>query len=164
MIKVSIPVLILLSALFSIGCSGDKSTNENLPVEQELNTLLNSYYRTMTRRDWKAYREFFWDKAIITTVWQKEGDEEEVVHTTTINEFIAQTHLGPDSQPIFEEKPIDIKITVKNDLAQAWVTYEAKFGSEENLMKWKGMDLFSLLKHNERWRIVSLTFSSKDNP
>nr|WP_281169010.1 nuclear transport factor 2 family protein [Fulvivirga imtechensis] len=126
--------------------------------------FLISYYQTMTRRDWRTYRSYFWDDAIITTVWQKEGENNESVHITTIDEFIAQTHLGPDSQPVFEEKPIDIQITVKNGLAQAWVRYEARFGSEKNMMEWKGTDLFSLLNHDGKWRIVSLTFSSEDSP
>lgn len=130
-------------------------------AEQELHTFLESYYQTMSDRNWEAYRDYFWDKATITTVWQAEGDSIETVLISTIDEFIEKTPEGPDSQPVFEEKMVEADIDVRSDLTQAWVTYEAKFGTEDNLMEWKGMDLFSLMKHQGEWRIVSLTFSAE---
>ncbi len=113
----------------------------------------------MSDRDWPAYRRFFWKKGTLTTVWQAQGDSTATVQVSTIDEFIAQTPQGPDSQPIFEEKMIDSQIDVKGPLAQAWVRYEARFGTEEELMEWEGTDLFSLMKHNDEWRIVALVFS-----
>jgi len=53
---------------------------------------------------------------------------------------------------------IDVKIN--NNLASVWVKYETKFGSKNKLMEWTGNDLFSLLKFNDKWYIISITYLS----
>ncbi len=158
------PIYFPILFLFLSSCQPQPSTEAgNISFsseEQEIHTFLQSYYQTMSERNWQAYREFFWDKATITTVWQAEGDSTETVFISTIDEFIEKTPEGPDSQPIFEEKMLEADIEVRADLAKAWVSYEARFGTQDNLMEWTGMDLFALMKHQGAWRIVSLTFSA----
>ena len=51
---------------------------------------------------------------------------------------------------------------MKNNLANAWVKYEAKFGTKDQLMEWKGIDLFSFIKYNEEWKIVSIVYESEE--
>jgi hypothetical protein len=154
------PFLLLLLPCCAPPEGPDTEQQPPSPVQEEIHTFLQSYYQTMSDRDWEAYRDFFWDKATITTIWQAEGDSTETVFISTIDEFIEKTPEGPDSQPIFEEKMLEADIDVRADLAQAWVTYAARFGTEDNLMEWQGMDLFSLMEHQGAWRIVSLTFSA----
>ena len=152
--------LIILCSIVSC-----KRTNESTQIDNEmsqLETFITDYYDVMSQRDWNAYKDFFADKAILTTVWQESSDLEPKLFTNSITEFIAQTKNGPDSQPIFEERPIRIDISRENNLANAWVYYEAKFGTEENLMEWKGYDLFSLLKFNDKWHITSITYMSDE--
>lgn len=55
-----------------------------------------------------------------------------------------------------------MKVEVKGNLASVWVKYEARFGTEDNLIQWKGTDLFSLLRFNDRWYITSLTYVSDE--
>lgn len=69
-----------------------------------------------------------------------------------------QTKDGPDSQPIFEEKMTGSEIDVRGQLASAWIRYKAKFGSESHLMEWSGTDLFTLIKDNNSWKIVSMAY------
>ena len=70
---------------------------------------------------------------------------------TTVPHFIEQAAEGPGSQPIFEER-----MTERGDQASsttspsAWVSYAAKFGTEDNLMEWTGVDAITLLKHEGR--------------
>jgi hypothetical protein len=149
----------LILTIFLISCDSDKPpTQENT----EINAFLENYYRTFSQRDWEAYKDFFIDEAILTTIWQSEEDSVPVIFTNTISQFIEQTGAGPDSQPIFEERMVSSEIKVQNGLASAWVAYKAKFGSEENLMEWSGLDLFSLIKHENRWYIASLTYVSDE--
>ena len=116
----------------------------------------------MSQRNWNAYKAFFADKATLTTIWQEPNDLKPKLLTNSITEFLAQTENGPDSQPIFEEKPIKIDIKRKKNLANAWVYYEAKFGTKDNLIEWKGYDLISLLKFDNKWYITSITYVSDD--
>lgn len=145
------------------GCSGEVTIKTTDQEPSALDSLLEAYYQTLSDRDWEAYRAFFWENATLTTVWQQPGDTVESVMVSTIDEFIAKTPEGPDSQPIFEETRLHTTITTRDDLASAWVKYKAKFGTEENLMEWRGTDLFSLMQHNGEWRIVALVFSQDEH-
>jgi len=136
---------------------GDAQSSAEVPV---LNKLLASYYADMSERDWQEYREYFWDDATLTTSWQKEGDTVARVNVTSIDAFIEQTPRGPDSQPIFSERMKSASIQVRDNLATAWVEYDAEFGQPDSLMRWSGTDVFTFLRHDGEWKIVSLVFES----
>ena len=147
-------------------CKPTTSSVEQPPAEttshsaqDSLQDFLNRYYETMSSRNWSAYRDFFWGNATLTTVWQTPESEKPAVMVTTIGDFIRQTPQGPDSQPIFEElmtgKP---EIKRSGNLATAWSTYKAKFGTEDDLMRWTGTDVFTLMRHEGQWKIVSLVY------
>jgi hypothetical protein len=133
------------------------NTPEGAPIEK----LLKSYYADMSAREWGNYQKHFWPGATITTSWLQPGDSTVSVDVTSITDFINETRLGPDSQPIFEETMKNSKISVQNNLATAWVEYDARFGKTDSLQEWSGVDLFSLLRHNGEWKIVSLAFERK---
>ena len=153
-------ISILLLSIHFYGCQSSEKQIGLSEEEIELKELLSNYYNIMSERDWQEYKSFFSEDATLTSIWQPPGKDEPDIHTNTITSFLTQTNDGPDSQPIFEEKMISADITVKSNLACAWVNYEAKFGSSDNLMKWKGMDLFSFIKHKGDWKITGLTFES----
>ncbi len=153
--------VLMLILLFGCVPREEKRTQQNPSnIEKEINQLLHDYYNTMSERDWLMYKEFFSDKATLTTIWQVDSAGSPIIFTNTITEFLAQTENGPDSQPIFEEKLLNAEVSVKHNLAQAWVKYEAKFGTEENLYEWQGYDLFSLIRFEGKWQIVSIVFET----
>jgi SnoaL-like protein len=133
----------------------------NQPEKKEIKDLLTRYYTDMSSRDWKKYRSYFWDSATITTAWQRPGDSAEKVNVITIDEFIRQTPNGPDSKPVFEERMTGADITVNNNLANVWADYQAKFGTKDSLVVWKGKDLFSIMRHRGEWKIISLSFEKE---
>ena len=134
----------------------DTLTNE----EEEVLQRIEDYYQTFSDRDWPVFRTFFWGDATLTTIWQPTGANTEQVVVTSIDEFIEQTPQGPDSQPVFEEKMTSAEVKMAAGLAQVWADYEATFGQPDSLMHWTGTDAFTLLKHHDEWRIVSLVFVS----
>ena len=152
-------LVILGSLLFLSSCDNNNSANGNTEIK-EVENFIVEYYEVMSSRNWSAYQDFFADKAILTTVWHESSDADPQIFTNTISEFVAQTANGPDSKPIFEEKPLTIEVELKNNLASVWAKYEAKFGSANELVEWEGYDLFSLLKHNDKWYITSITYLS----
>lgn len=154
------PIALLIVTLFQ--CNSPKDNPYTRGDERPaVDKFLHRYYENMSNRNWKLYRDHFWDNATITTVWQQPGDTLENVHVITIDEFIKETPNGPDSKPIFEERMTGSQIKINGNLAEAWATYEATFGSADSLMHWKGTDLFTLLRHNNEWKIVSLVFESR---
>ena len=158
--RIALPLIFLVFSLLWLGktCIAQSGTAE---VHKEtLQQLLEDYYTTMSARNWNAYRSFFWNKATLTTTWAGTEIPDPEVHVSTIDEFIAQTPEGPDSEPIFEEKMLGAEVEVRGSLALAWVSYEAKFGSKEKLTEWTGTDLFTFMHFRGEWKIVALAFES----
>lgn len=132
-------------------------------LEEVLLDRVNDYYTDLSSRDWDAYAAHFWPGAHLATVWQPPGADSLQVTMTTVEEFIGQANQGPGSQPVFEEKMIDSEIWAYNNLATVWATYAAKFGTQDSLMKWEGIDAFTYMKHEGEWRIISLAYTQKDS-
>jgi hypothetical protein len=155
-------ILIAFFFLCQISCSDRSGSGQDFDSsEREVHQFLEIYYQTFSNRDWLEFRELFVDNAILTTVWQEDSASSPAIHTNTISEFLAQTKEGPDSQPVFEERMVSAKISVKQNLAQAWVEYDAKFGSKESIQEWSGYDLISLIRFDGQWKIVSIVFEAK---
>jgi hypothetical protein len=121
---------------------------------------LRSYYRDFSDRNWALFADHFWSGATMATVWQPPGADAPRVTTTTVPEFVAAAPEGPGSREIFEETMLHARIRRAGGLAQAWVRYHARFGDPGEVLEWEGVDAFTLLEHDGRWRIVSLAFAS----
>ena len=126
----------------------------------ELAAFLGSYYDAFSDRDWERFQDHFWTNATITTVWPPAEDAPERVLVSTITEFVEQAPLGPGSREIFEERMTAVEISVRGDLATVYAHYIARFGDPGEIMTWEGIDSFQLMRHEGRWRIVSLAFLS----
>jgi len=125
-------------------------------------TELRAYYRDLSARDWTAFSEHFWPEATITTIWQPETEDSARVWTTSVPGFVEAAPAGPGSREIFEESMLGSRITVSGELAQAWVAYRARFGDPGAVAEWEGVDAFTLVQHQGRWRIASLAFGRAD--
>jgi hypothetical protein len=154
---VSLAILVLLH-----GCAATPRTQQDPALEKEKAEViqaLNVYYRDFSSRRWTAFATHFWPGATITTIWRPPGEEAERVVATSLDEFIRQAPLGPDSRSIFEERMTGAEVRICGPLAQVWATYDAKFGDPGDIAEWSGIDAFTLMKHDGRWRIVSLAFA-----
>ena len=127
----------------------------------ELVAFLESYYDAFSDRDWERFKDHFWTDATLTTVWPPAEGAPERVLVTTITEFIEQAPLGPGSREIFEERMTALEISVHGDLATVYSHYLARFGDPGEIIEWEGIDSFQLMRHEGRWRIVSLAFLSE---
>src|SRR5262245_3399213 len=137
------------------------STPSHSPADAEVLSEVTKYYSDMTCRGDRmspAFAEHFWSGATITTVWQPPGESKPVVAVIPINEFAAQATQGPCSKPIFEEKMDGAEVKIERGLAQVWARYQARFGKPGDVKEWSGVDAFTLVKHEGRWKIASLVF------
>jgi len=142
--------------------SSSQYLSADSPVREEIVKELTDYYDHMSARNWDAYASHFWPGATITTIWQSAGDPAPRVLITTIKDFIAQAPQGPNSQPIFEERMTDADVRADGNLAQVWANYKARFGGLGKIDEWTGIDAFTLMKHEGRWKITGLTFAAND--
>ncbi len=152
-----VPLAMALAFATAPGCAEQPEVATD-PMVAVIETRVADYYRDMSARNWGTYREYFWPGATLTTVWQPPGTPAPAVVPTTIEDFIAQTHLGPDSKPIFEERLLRQQVRVRGDVAQVIADYEVRFGEPGSVMTWRGVDAFTWLRHRDEWRISALTY------
>jgi hypothetical protein len=129
--------------------------------EARVRAAIERYYEVFSARDWAAFRASFWPGATFTTVWQPPGEAVPRVVVHTLDEFLAGTAEGPDSQPIFAERLLAAEVRLSGNLAQAWARYEAQFGAPGSVATWRGIDALTLMEHGGEWRIVSLAFTDE---
>ncbi|HXG45663.1 MAG TPA: nuclear transport factor 2 family protein [Gemmatimonadales bacterium] len=129
---------------------------------REIRTELERYYRAFSARDWTAFASHFWEGATLATVWQPPGEPAPRVMVLTVPEFVRQAPAGPGSQPVFEERLLGMEARLLGDLAQVWARYEARFGRADSLRTWRGIDAFTLIRHESRWRIAALAYTGEE--
>lgn len=123
---------------------------------------LEAYYEDLSARDWEAFADHFWPDGTLATVWRPPDEDRERVETITVEEFIERAPRGPGSKEIFEERMTSLEIRLSLPIAQARARYEARFGDPGNVREWKGTDVFTLVRHEQRWRIVSVAYAADD--
>lgn len=159
-----------LLALLSAGCGATPSGRSPAGVATAADSAggrdavlaeLERYYRDFSAREWEAYAGHFWPGATLTTVWAPPGESGPRVVATTVPDFVRQAPMGPGSQPIFSERMLDADVRLHGNLAQAWARYEVRFGTADSIATWRGIDAFTLMAHDGRWRIVSLAYTDE---
>jgi predicted alpha/beta superfamily hydrolase len=136
-----------------------------LPTDDSaVRSELAAYYADLSARDWTAFAGHFWPGAAITTAWQPPNEEAVRVVPSTVEEFVRLAPQGPGSKSIFEERMVDVRITVEGSIAHAWVHYVMKFGEPGSVMEFGGVDSISLLRVDGKWRIAALVFAGAEDP
>ncbi len=130
------------------------------PPAPDLRAAVATYYRDLSARDWTAFAQHFHPGAVLGTRWTPPGAAAPEVMLRSVSEFVAQAHLGPDSQPVFEEWPTSVDVRRKGDLATTWVRYGARFGAPGSLQAWSGTDAITWILHDGRWRITSIAWTA----
>lgn len=112
-------------------------------------------FRAGARPDWDKVRALFIPEAVVvlrtsrdsTTVFSVEG---------FIDDFVRFVEQTPAGQRGFTEKILSMEPLVFGDIAHVLVLYEAQItGSSRGPTQ--GVDSFSLIKKDGRWKIVAIT-------
>jgi hypothetical protein len=149
---------------FLISCSLVTFPQSHDPAAGDVTNVVSRYYADMSCSDGTfvpAFESHFWPGATVSTVWKPKGYERQQVVVTSVHDFVAQTPERACSEPIFEEKMDTAEVKIHNGLAQVWAHYQARFGKPGSLKQWIGIDAFTLLKHDNQWKIVSLVFRAE---
>ncbi len=149
---------LLTGILAATGCRSTPRIYRDDIAAEHVRTRIEAYYRDFSARDWNAFASHFWPGATLTTVWQAEGADRPGVVASSIPRFIEEAPLGPDSKPIFEERLRHLSLQVRGGIAFAWADYNAKFGEPGDMGYWSGVDAITLLRHEDQWKIVCITF------
>ncbi|MBM3984917.1 MAG: nuclear transport factor 2 family protein [Planctomycetes bacterium] len=129
------------------------------PPVPDLRAAVDAYYRDLSARDWGAFAGHFHPGAVLSARWTPPGADAPTVMMSNVAEFVAQAHLGPGSQPVFEEWPLSVDVRRQGDLAATWVRYGVRFGAPGALQEWTGIDAITWILHDGRWRISSMAWT-----
>ena len=129
-------------------------------ADRSAEALVGSLYAAVTFEpgrppDWDHVRSMFIEEAVIvlrtsrdaTTIFTVDGFVDDFVS------FIEQANAG---QTGFTERVVRMKSIVFGDMAQVLVLYEASIPGSPRPPQ-PGVDGFSLIRRDGRWRIVSVT-------
>jgi len=125
---------------------------------REVLAEVESYYAALSERDWSCFADHFWPGATLTTVWRPPDEPDRRVHVSTVPEFVERAPEGPGSRAVFQERMLGAEVRIQGDLAQVWARYAARFGDPGDITEWKGVDAFTLVRHDGRWRIAALAY------
>ena len=159
-------VSVLLVLLLNAGCHVEldnrsaTQVNEASLGQEAVLDAIRSYYDAFSALDSARFVSHFWPDAAITTTWQPAGEDSARVWTQPVERFVASWPDGPGSRAVFAEHLTRAQVQVTGNLAQAWVHYTTQFGDSGDVREWSGIDAFTLMRHGDAWRIVSLVFSA----
>lgn len=156
-------IFLVLGILFVAGCAHRSvSADATEATQREILEAVEAYYADFSARDWEAFASHFWPGATLTTIWQPSGEDARRVVVTGLDEFVAQAPQGPGSREIFEERMLGAEVLAHGNLAHVWARYEARFGDPGEIAEWRGIDAFTLMRHDGEWRIVSLSYTDEE--
>ena len=89
-------------------------------LRAEIMAELTSYYKDFSDRHWNRFATHFWPGATITTIWAPSGETARRVVASTVEQFVAEAALGPDSKSIFSERMGESEIHLHGNLAIVW--------------------------------------------
>lgn len=141
------------SATASMPAAAPATTDRGLILAR-----LDRYYTDLSNGDWSAFASHFWPGATLTTVFQPPNENAPRVVTTSVPAFVAQATRRA-SDRVFHETMLDADVVVTGDIAQVRAHYDARISSPD-VRQWQGTDVFTLMKHGSRWRIVSLAYTT----
>lgn len=157
-----VTVVAVAVILAEVGCTVGPGEVASDAERREVMAEVEDYDSDFSARDWPAFATHFWPGATLTTVWQPPGEPAPRVMAVTVPEFVAKAPEGPGSRPIFEERMTGADVRLSGNLAQVWASYVARFGDTGAVQTWRGIDAFTLMKHDGRWRIASLAYTGTE--
>lgn len=129
------------------------------PSDPELTELLERYYAGLARADWQAVLAQFWPSCAIVTVRPPQpGGAEEVV-SVSVEEYVAEARRNVVRTQPLELATLTSRIERMGSVAHAHVHYRARDVSGDIPQAWESHDVFTFLRHGERWRIAALVLS-----
>ena len=138
-------LLLLLTSTYSYA-----RQNEEEEKKQILQKL-NSFFKVLENRDTAIYNTLVFANAQIWTV-RNQND----TLKNSMRSFADDMKKLIAMNTVIQEHPLSFDIKIHNDIAIAWVPYTLSLSGKYSHC---GVDVFTLIKTNEGWKIVNATYS-----
>ncbi len=124
------------------------------PDAESVKAEIRQMYLDLSARDWTKFEAHFADGAVV--IFKGHDGAARILSMT---EFNAHAQKSVDGKPIYEEKCDTLDARVHHDMAHAWSHFSAKLGTAEKLHQWSGIDAYSLLRIDGKWKIAAIAIS-----
>jgi hypothetical protein len=141
------PALVCIAA-----CAGPAAAPVPLdPAAAEVQAEVRAMYADLSAREWEKFASHFAEGAVVLFKGRK---------PVPIAEFIAHNRKALEGKEVFGEECLELDVRVHRDLAHAWSRFRGRVGSAEKVTTWSGIDAYTLLRIEGRWRIAAIAVST----
>ena len=141
---------ILLVFLLFTSAQGYAQQNEEAE-KKEIVGKVNLFFKSLETKDTFLYKTLVYPNAQIWAI-RPQQDTLNVTMRSFSDDFIRLATM----KQVIEEKLLSSEIKIHNNIAVAWIPYTLSFSGKFSHC---GVDVFTLLKTAEGWKIVSTVYS-----
>jgi hypothetical protein len=145
-----VPVLILLAS-----CAGRARPVGPGP---EIIAAVDLMYDDLSARRWDALEAHFLPEASL--VFATPAGPKRM----TPAKFVEMVRKNVEGKEIFEERMMTGSVRAHENLATVWSSFEGREGNGADVRTWSGVDAFTLVKVEGRWRISQIAVSQDPPP
>jgi hypothetical protein len=116
--------------------------------------VADSVLAALSSRDGKTLAHLTLDSAVVGGVGLRNGVERSSLRTWAL-------YINPSELPSFTERGFDATARVQDRVAQVWMPYDLYVGET-----WShcGVDTFTLMRREGRWRVAALIYTIEQPP
>lgn len=124
------------------------------PAIEEVSVEIWQMYADLSARDWEKFAGHFAEGAVVIFKTRKG-----VAQVTSIVDFNARNQKAVAGKEVFGEDCEGLDVRVHRDLAHAWSRFRGRVGTKEKVDTWSGIDAYTLLRLDGKWKIVAIAVS-----
>jgi hypothetical protein len=124
------------------------------PDERAVIAVADSVLTALSTRDGKSLAHLTLDSAVVGGAGLRNGVERVSLRTWRL-------YINPSELPSFTERGFDATARVQDRVATVWMPYDLYIG---DVWSHCGVDTFTLMKREGRWRVAALIYTIEQPP
>jgi len=141
-------ILLPLFFITSVQCFAQQNSETE---KKEVRDKLNLFFKVLETKDTVLYKTLAFANGQIWTVRRQQDTIK-----NTLRSFADDIKSLTGMNTVIEERPLSYEIKIHNDIAIAWVPYTLSLSGKFSHC---GVDVFTLIKTSEGWKIVNASYS-----
>ena len=142
-----------LSLLLLASCMAPKQPAPGPNPGPEIIAAVELMYDDLSCRRWDALAAHFLPEAALVFA-TPDG-----LKRMAPDKFVEMVKRNVEGKEIFDERMVKGAVWAHQELASVWSTFEGREGNGTDVREWSGVDSFTLVKVDGRWKIAHVAVS-----